>query len=71
MNLCAYAAYSEWQNREIGGTWAYRDAMPVIPVLDAGLSPILQWIVVPLAGFWWASRPAIETDQYLETNINK
>lgn len=31
--------------------------MPLIPRIDAGLSPILQWIVVPLAAFWWAMRP--------------
>jgi hypothetical protein len=25
--------------------------MPAIPILDVGLSPVLQWIIVPLAGF--------------------
>jgi hypothetical protein len=28
--------------------------MPIIPILDAGLSPVLQWMVVPLVAFWWA-----------------
>ena len=50
----SYTVFSEWLNIEIRGAWAYRDAMPVIPLLDAGLSPVLQWILVPLAGFWWA-----------------
>jgi len=54
----SYTIFSEWLNIEIRGAWAYRDAMPVIPLLDAGLSPVLQWILVPLAGFWWAMRPA-------------
>jgi len=47
----AYTIFSEWLNIEIREAWAYRDLMPVIPVLDVGLSPVLQWIIVPLAGF--------------------
>ena len=54
----SYTVFSEWLNIEIRGAWAYRDGMPVIPLLDAGLSPVLQWILVPLAGFWWTKRPA-------------
>ena len=49
-----YTVFSEWLNIEVRQAWAYRDLMPVIPVIDAGLSPILQWIVVPLAGFHFA-----------------
>lgn len=46
-----YTVFSEWLNIEVRKAWAYRDLMPVIPVIDAGLSPVLQWIIVPLAGF--------------------
>ncbi len=52
-----YTLFSEWLNIVIRAAWAYSDLMPIIPVLDAGLSPVLQWIVIPMAGFWWASRP--------------
>lgn len=52
----AYTLFSEWLNIEIREAWAYRDLMPVIPLLDAGLSPVLQWLVIPVAGFWWARR---------------
>lgn len=38
-------------------SWAYSEMMPVIPVIDAGLSPVAQWIVLPLASFWFARRP--------------
>ena len=57
----AYTVFSEWLNIEIRQAWAYRDLMPVIPVIDAGLSPVLQWIVVPVAGFHYATRalPAV------------
>jgi hypothetical protein len=53
----SYTLFSEWLNIEIRQSWAYRDIMPVIPLVDAGLSPVLQWILAPLTAFWWALRP--------------
>lgn len=47
----AYTVYSEWQNVVISKTWAYSAAMPLVPPLGTGLSPLLQWIVVPLLAF--------------------
>jgi hypothetical protein len=55
----AYTVFSEWLNTEIRGSWAYSELMPVVPVLEAGLSPLTQWVVIPLAAFWWA-RPALK-----------
>ena len=46
-----YTIFSEWLNIEVRGAWAYSDLMPVIPVISAGLSPILQWIVIPVAAY--------------------
>lgn len=53
----SYTIFSEWLNIEVREAWAYSDLMPVVPIIDAGLSPILQWIFIPVLGFWWASRP--------------
>jgi hypothetical protein len=55
-----YTVFSEWLNTEVRGSWAYSELMPVVPVLDAGLSPLGQWIVIPIAAFWWAHRPRLE-----------
>lgn len=49
-----YTIFSEWLNIEIREAWAYRDLMPVIPVIDAGLSPVLQWVAIPIAGYSYA-----------------
>ena len=57
----AYTIFSEWLNIEIRGAWAYADIMPLVPVIEAGLSPVAQWIVIPAAGFWWARRPQATT----------
>lgn len=52
----AYTLFSEWLNIEVREAWAYSELMPVVPFLGAGLSPVLQWIVVPLAAFAFALR---------------
>jgi hypothetical protein len=38
------------------GRWAYADAMPVVPVLEVGLSPLVQWIVLPPLIVWFVRR---------------
>ena len=43
----AYTIFSEWLNTEIRRTWSYTAAMPVLPVLGTGLTPLLQWLIVP------------------------
>lgn len=54
-----YTIFSEWLNTEIRGSWTYSDWMPTVPLIDAGLSPFAQWIVVPVFAFWWARRPLV------------
>ena len=49
----AYTVFSEWLNTEIRGSWAYTEAMPQLPFVGAGISPLAQWIVIPLIAFWW------------------
>ena len=36
--------------------WAYADAMPIIPLLDVGLVPVLQWIILPPLVLWFVRR---------------
>ena len=36
--------------------WSYTDAMPVVPYLATGLSPLLQMMLLPLLTFWLSSR---------------
>lgn len=58
----AYTIFSEWLNIVVREAWAYSDLMPVIPVIDAGLSPVAQWVLVPAVGFWWARRAVPPTE---------
>lgn len=46
-----YTVYSEWLNVNMRGSWAYAPSMPTLPVLGTGLSPLLQWLAVPLSAF--------------------
>ena len=51
-----YTVWSEFRNVEVLLTWAYSEWMPRLPPLGTGLSPVLQWIIVPTAAFAWAHR---------------
>ena len=42
-----YTAWSEWRNVYQLGSWAYAAEMP--QVYGIGLSPLLQWLMVPAA----------------------
>jgi len=55
----AYTVYSEWLNIVVRAAWAYRDIMPVVPILDAGLTPLLQWVVVPTVAYVAAVRCSV------------
>jgi H+/Cl- antiporter ClcA len=48
-----YTAFSEWLNLS-RNNWAYSEFMPVIPGLGVGLSPLLQWLIVPAIAAWCA-----------------
>lgn len=34
------------------GKWSYNALMPIIPILNVGLTPILQMLILPLFSFW-------------------
>lgn len=42
----SYTVMSERFNTA-SGSWAYSTLMPIVPWLDVGVSPLLQWVLVP------------------------
>ncbi len=52
----AYTIYSEWINVVVRKSWAYAPSMPVLPLIGTGLSPLLQWLMVPSLALYFASR---------------
>jgi hypothetical protein len=54
----AYTIFSEWLNIVIRASWAYSPLMPVIPIIKTGLSPLLQWFVIPAVALHVARRAA-------------
>jgi len=41
----------EWLNINIRRSWSYTATMRVLPLLGTGLTPLLQWVVVPGLAF--------------------
>lgn len=50
-----YTIFSERLNIEVREAWDYRDLMPVVPVIKVGLSPLAQWIILPIIAFRWSA----------------
>lgn len=54
-----YTIFSEWLNIMVRKSWEYSELMPIVPVVDVGLSPVAQWLVIPATGLLLARRAAI------------
>lgn len=54
-----YTIYSEITNVRIKGTWGYTELMPIVPVIEIGGTPFLQWLLIPpiLLGLMRLLRP--------------
>jgi hypothetical protein len=65
----AYTIFSEWLNVVVRRSWAYSDLMPVVPGTIVGLSPLLQWVVLPVAAFWLARRWACVSHSQAEAGL--
>ncbi len=48
----AYTVYSESVNVRLKGAWGYTDLMPIVPVLNIGGTPFLQWLLIPSVLIW-------------------
>ena len=47
-----YTIYSELLNVNIKSTWAYTALMPIIPVINIGGTPFMQWVLIPPVTLW-------------------
>jgi hypothetical protein len=43
----SYTIFSEIKNVSWNKLWGYSDLMPVIPSIEVGIIPLIQWIIVP------------------------
>lgn len=46
----------EFLATEVYGRWQYVTTMPTLPILGTGLSPLLQWIILPPLVVWFVRR---------------
>jgi hypothetical protein len=57
-----YTVFSEWYNTSITEAWTYSELMPLFPATSIGVSPIAQWIIIPISALtitYWRSRPGV------------
>lgn len=53
----AYTVYSELNNAVFAGRWEYTEQMPIVPVLGIGVTPLLQWLLIPPLLLWFMRLP--------------
>lgn len=46
----------EWMAIHVQGRWAYAASMPIVPVVQIGLAPVLQWLILPPLVVWFVKR---------------
>ena len=51
---------------QVSGRWHYSDLMPLVPPFGTGLSPLIQWIVIPLLVVRLAARIVRASDASVE-----
>jgi hypothetical protein len=39
--------------------WTYAETMPKVPFLEVGLSPVMQWIILPILQLWFVRRQIV------------
>jgi hypothetical protein len=39
--------------------WAYAETMPKVPFLEVGVSPVMQWVILPILQLWLVRRQLI------------
>ena len=53
----------EYYYTNISLRWTYSELMPLVPPFGTGLSPLLQWIIIPILVLWFTQRQLSQTDQ--------
>ncbi len=48
----AYTVYSEIVNTRIDKSWAYTELMPIVPVVEVGGTPFMQWLLISPVLVW-------------------
>ena len=47
-----YTIFSEIVNTRIKSTWGYTELMPIVPFIEIGGMPFLQWLLIPPVLIW-------------------
>lgn len=48
----SYTIYSEILNTRITQTWGYTELMPIVPFIEVGGMPFMQWVLIPPVLIW-------------------
>lgn len=52
----SFTLFSEWRNTQVTHAWTYSGLMPLIPGIGIGLTPVLEWVMLPTGALLWIFR---------------
>lgn len=58
----------EYYYTNISLRWTYSELMPLVPPLGTGLSPLLQWLIIPLLVLWFIRRQIFQSEKELSND---
>jgi hypothetical protein len=59
----------EWYATLVSQRWEYAPLMPRVPWLGTGLSPLLQWLILPPLMLWMSRRQLLGSEVVTKENI--
>jgi len=67
-----YTVFSEWLNVIVRRSWTYSSLMPIVSLFGfaIGVSPLLQWVVVPILALYMARRTGTRRTISIPNPIN-
>jgi hypothetical protein len=67
-----YTVFSEWLNVIVRRSWTYSSLMPIVSLFGfvIGISPLLQWVVVPILALCMARRTGTRRTISISNPIN-
>jgi hypothetical protein len=55
-----WAVGVEYHATEIAHRWTYAKSMPMIPIINVGVAPVLQMIIIPFFSIWFTRKQLSE-----------
>jgi hypothetical protein len=65
-----YTIFSEMKNVYYYNYWGYNENMPIIPIVEVGLIPVLAWMWIPIVALYMAKKGVVRAKKSMHSTDN-